>query len=80
MTRRAAALICAVTLLAGCATKQWTYDKPGVTPAKLDHDMAECRKESNDPQIVALPGTPRSDRTIFNRCMQRKGYSVRTEE
>jgi hypothetical protein len=51
-----------------------------VTPAKLDHDMAECRKESNDPQIVALPGTPRSDRTIFNRCMQRKGYSVRTEE
>jgi hypothetical protein len=80
VTRRAAALICAVTLLAGCATKQWTYDKPGVTPAKLDHDMAVCRKESNDPQIVALPGTPRSDRTIFNRCMQRKGYSVRTEE
>jgi hypothetical protein len=80
VTRRAAALVCAVTLLAGCATKQWTYDKPGVTPAKLDHDMAVCRKESNDPQIVALPGTPRSDRTIFNRCMQRKGYSVRTEE
>lgn len=80
MTRRAAALVCAVTLLAGCATKQWIYDKPGVTPAKLDHDMAVCRKESNDPQIVALPGTPRSDRTIFNRCMERKGYSVRTEE
>jgi hypothetical protein len=80
VTRRAAALVCAVTLLAGCATKQWIYDKPGVTPAKLDHDMAVCRKESNDPQIVALPGTPRSDRTIFNRCMERKGYSVRTEE
>jgi hypothetical protein len=80
VTRRAAALVCAVTLLAGCATKQWIYDKPGVTPAKLDHDMAVCRKESNDPQIIALPGTPRSDRTIFNRCMERKGYSVRTEE
>jgi hypothetical protein len=80
VTRRAEALVCAVILLAGCATKQWIYDKPGVTPAKLDHDMAVCRTESNDPQIVALPGTPRSDRTSFNRCMERKGYSVRTEE
>jgi hypothetical protein len=78
--RHAAALVCVVTLLAGCATKQWIYDKPGVTPARLDHDMAVCRKESNDPQIVALPGTPRSDRAIFNRCMERKGYTVRTEE
>ena len=77
--RRAATLVCAATLLAGCATKQWVYEKPGVTPAKLDHDMAVCRKESNDPQIVALPGNPRSDRAIFNRCMERKGYTVRTE-
>jgi hypothetical protein len=77
--RRAATLVCAAALLAGCATKQWVYDKPGMTPAKLDHDMAVCRKESNDPQIVALPGNPRSDRTIFNRCMERKGYTVRTE-
>ena len=63
--RRAATLVCAATLLAGCSTKQWVYDKPGVTPAKLDHDMALCRKESNDPQIVALPGSPRSDRAIL---------------
>ena len=76
--RRAAALVCVAALLAGCATKQWIYDKKGATPAKLDHDMAVCRKESADPQIVVLPGSPRSDRAIFNRCMERKGYTVRT--
>jgi hypothetical protein len=80
VTPRAAAIIGAALLLAACATKQWIYDKPGLTPAKLDHDMALCRKESNDPQIVALPGNPRSDRAIFNRCMERKGYTVRMEE
>ena len=79
MTRRAATLVCVAALLAGCATKQWVYDKKGATPAKLDHDMALCRKESADPQIVGLPGSPRSDRAIFNRCMERKGYTVRTE-
>ncbi len=77
--RRAATLVCAASLLVGCATKQWVYDKPGLTPAKLDHDMAVCRKEANDPGIVALPGNPRSDRAIFNRCMERKGYTVRAE-
>jgi len=30
--------------------------------------------------MVALPGSPRTDRTIFNRCMERKGYTVRTEK
>jgi hypothetical protein len=80
VTPRAAAVIGAALMLGACATKQWIYDKPGLTPAKLDHDMVLCRKESNDPQIVALPGNPRSDRAIFNRCMERKGYTVRMEE
>lgn len=73
-------LVCAVTLLAACATKQWVYEKPGMTPAKLDHDMMLCRKEAADPQVVTLPGSPRVDRTLFNRCMARKGYAVRTED
>jgi len=76
---RRTAIVYAI-LVAGCATKQYTYDKPGLTPAKLDHDMRLCRKEANDPQMVALPGTPRSDMTILNRCMERKGYTVRQEE
>jgi hypothetical protein len=73
-------LVGAATLLAACATKQWVYEKPGMTPAKLDHDMVICRKEAADPQVVALPGSPRVDRALFNRCMERKGYTVRTED
>jgi hypothetical protein len=78
MTRRTAALVYAASLLAGCATKVWIYEKPGVTPAKLEHDKAVCRKESPDPRSVFLPGSERVDRTLFNRCMERKGYTGRT--
>jgi len=78
--RRMAIFFCAAGLLGGCAAKEWVYDKPGVTPAKLDQDMAACRKEAHDPQTIALPGSPRMDRTVFNRCMERKGYTVRTEK
>jgi hypothetical protein len=66
--------------LAACATPEWVYEKPGLTPAKLDHDMTLCRREARDPQTITLPGTPRVDRTVFNRCMERKGYTVRTEK
>lgn len=78
MTLRTAALVYAASLLAGCATEVWIYEKPGVTPAKLDHDKAVCRKESPDPRSVFLPGSERVDRTLFNRCMERKGYTGRT--
>ena len=78
--RRGAAFLCAAAWLAGCATQQWIYDKPGLKPAKLDHDMAVCRKEVKDPQTVSLPGSLRGDRAIFNRCMERRGYTVRTEK
>ena len=78
MTRRAVALLYAASLLAGCATKEWIYEKPGMTPAKLDHDMAACRKEAPDPRSVVPPGSERVDRALFNRCMERKGYTGRT--
>jgi hypothetical protein len=79
VTRRAAAVL-ATAWLVGCSTTQWVYEKPGMTPARLDRDMTLCRREANDPQAVALPGSARTDRTIFNRCMERKGYTVRTEK
>ena len=80
MTRRVAALVGAAGLLAGCAGPEWVYERPGTTPAKLDHDMAVCRKEAPDHQTVALPGSARTDRAAFNRCMERKGYTARTVE
>jgi hypothetical protein len=72
------ALLYAASLLAGCATENWIYEKPGMTPAKLDHDMAACRKEAPDPRSVVPPGSERVDRALFNRCMERKGYTGRT--
>jgi len=77
-TRRAAAFAWVAGLLAGCATPEWVYEKPGVTPAKLDHDSVTCRKEALDPQVLVLPGSERVDRAAFNRCMVRKGYTART--
>ena len=78
MTRRAVALLSAASLLAGCATEEWIYEKPGMTPAKLDHDIAVCRREAPDPRSVVAPGSERVDRALFNRCMERKGYTGRT--
>jgi hypothetical protein len=78
VTRRVATLLCAASLLlTGCASEKWIYDKPGMTPAKLDHDMAVCKKEAPDPRSVVPPGSERFDRALFNRCMERKGYTGR---
>ena len=78
MMRWVAALLCAAAWLTGCAPQRWVYEKPGATPAKLDHDMTLCRREANDPGRVSLPGTPRADPAVFNRCMERRGYTVRS--
>jgi len=65
-------------LVTACATgEQWAYDKKGVTPARLDRDLTACRQESQDPGAFALMIEQRLDRAGFNRCMERKGYSVR---
>jgi hypothetical protein len=84
MTRRAGLLVCAASLLAGaagllagCATTEWIYEKPGVLPAKLEHDLAACRKDARDPGAIALPGGERVNRELLNYCMERKGYTAR---
>lgn len=78
--RRAIVLLCAAHVLVGCATQEWIYEKPGVTPARLDHDIATCQKEALDPRAVAIRASERIDREVFNRCMARKGYTARTAE
>ena len=78
MNRLTARLLCAASLfLTGCASETWIYEKPGMTPARLDHDMAVCKKEAPDPRSVVPPGSERIDRALFNRCMERKGYTGR---
>jgi hypothetical protein len=76
--RRAAAALAVVGLVAACAaTERWAYEKKDVTPARLDQDMAACRSESLDPRVFALTAEQRVDRARFNRCIERKGYTVR---
>jgi hypothetical protein len=80
MTRILATIVCVIGVFAACTSPTWVYEKRGATPAKLDHDMGLCRKEAHDPQTIALPGSPRTDREVFNRCMERKGYTVRSDK
>ena len=80
MIRTLTTTVCVAAVFAACATNRWVYEKHGATPAKLDRDMALCRKEAHDPQTIALPGSPRTNREVFNRCMERKGYTVKSDK
>lgn len=74
--KRGSAALLSLTLAAGCATAQWSYEKPNVSPAKQDRDMAACRKDSPSHSPFAIFQTRAVDRTAFNRCMEQRGYKV----
>ena len=80
MTRaspRLAAWVALGAALVGCATAEWSYDRRGLTPARLDHDLTECRREALRPYIFAFLRSQRFDQEVLNRCMERKGYTPR---
>jgi hypothetical protein len=77
MTWRGVPAGLAIVLLAGCAERDWIYEKKNVTPTRYDRDMASCRQEALDPKAFALFASGRVDRDALNRCMARKGYAVR---
>jgi hypothetical protein len=79
MTRVVLGVLC-LAVLAGCATEHWSYDRPGLTPAKLGQDLELCRREAHRPYWFALWRSDRVDRDVFNRCMTRKGYVARRDE
>ena len=78
MNRRAVGVL-GLALLAGCSSG-WIYERPGLTPARLDQDLETCRKEAHRPYWFAIWRSDRVDRDVFNRCMDRKGYTARREE
>lgn len=69
----------ALGLLGGCAAEQWSYNKPGLTPAGLDQDLTACRKEAHRPYAFAVTHSRRVDQDALNQCMARKGYTVRPD-
>ncbi len=70
----------AIALLVACAEPQWTYEKRNVTPTRYDHDLTACRQEALDPKTFAVFPAGRVDRAALNRCMERKGYTVKRAE
>jgi len=68
-----------VLLVAGCASGEWVYNKPNATAAQVDHDLSLCRRESTRNTAIAITSAQRIDRDAFNRCMERKGYTVTRE-
>jgi len=66
-------------LISGCASERWVYEKPNLNAARLDHDLATCRKESMEHGRLAIFQSGRVDQEAVNRCMQRRGYTPRRE-
>jgi len=74
-------LVAGVALvLTACAAPTDVYDKPKVTPARLDQDLTACRREAFRPSRFALFSWQRYDQDALNRCMERRGYTVRHQE
>jgi len=83
MALRPAAFLASVALLflAGCSTgSEWTYDKPGVSPARFDQDHAQCLREADRPSSFGMSRAQRADQEMLRRCMERKGYQVKRAE
>lgn len=67
-----------VAVLPACgAGQEWIYDKPRVTPAQLDQDMAACRKVAPSRSMWKTFEDEKVERGAFNRCMERRGYTVK---
>jgi len=62
-------------LLAGCASEEWSYNKPGLTPARLDQDLEACRRQARRPHWFGITREARLDREAINQCMERRGYT-----
>ena len=63
--------------LAACATPTYTYERRNATPAQIDRDREQCKPEAFRPSRFALTQAGRYDIDVLNRCMARKGYTVR---
>jgi hypothetical protein len=67
-------------LLGACAGPTFTNNKRGTTPAQLDRDLAQCKKQAFRPSRFSLWRSGRYDADVLNRCMERRGYAVRKDD
>lgn len=78
--RQSAGLILALLALTACAAPTFTYEKRAATPAQLDRDLGQCKREAFRPSRFSIWPSGRYDVDALNRCMERKGYAVRPED
>ncbi len=72
------ALAVALGLVAGCTPVHWVYEKPRMNATELDRDKASCRAEVPSGGFFTIFMQQENvDRPAFNRCMARRGYTVR---
>jgi hypothetical protein len=73
-------LLTAATLLAGCATARIAWDKSGVTQAERERDENACFRAAigtdGGSQLLAPYCI---DREVYTRCMETRGYTVRSK-
>jgi hypothetical protein len=58
------------------SNREWSYDKPRVTAAQVDRDLAQCAREGRPTGPFAYPSVTGPDREAFNACMEKRGYTV----
>jgi hypothetical protein len=73
-------LLTAMTLGAGCATRRIAWEKPGVTQADRERDENACLRAAIGSDGGAQTLAPYCiDREIYIRCMEGRGYAVRSQ-
>jgi hypothetical protein len=69
----------AFALLTGCATERLAWDKPGVTTADRERDENACLRSAIGTEQGRILAPYCIDRDVYTRCMQTRGYAVRSE-
>lgn len=73
-------LIAAAALLAGCATtSRIAWDKAGATAADRERDENACLRAAVGLDRGSLLVPYCIDRDVYTRCMETRGYTVRSK-
>lgn len=72
-------LVAAAALLAGCATSRIAWDKAGATAADRERDENVCMRAAIGLDSGSLLVPYCIDRDVYTRCMETRGYTVRSK-
>lgn len=72
-------LLAATMLVAGCATPRIAWEKAGVTQAERERDENACLRAALAGEGGQLLAAYCIDRDVYTRCMEARGYTVRSQ-